>query len=136
MAVTRTATKTGKTVSRTVTSASKSKTPASKKDIGRTEDGHYIIVNNRKWRATDPLIPAEELEQLKHYLAIGRSGTRSAKGKGKQESDEAVKLARKKTGLAKLGLGERGKPEWWEDSEEGRRKRWTDALTELRELEG
>ena len=81
------------------------------------------------------MIPDDELKELKHFLAVGRSGTRVAKGKGKTEQDDLVTLARKRTGLAKLGLGERGKPEWWEDSDEGRKKRWTDALEELRKLE-
>lgn len=113
------------------TSASKAVKKASP-GIGpeKTADGHHIIVNNRKWRATDPLIPTDEFEELKHYLAKGRSGVRGKKS----EEDEKVKLARKRTGLAKLGLGERGKPEWWLDSEEGRKKRWEDALAELRKL--
>lgn len=102
--------------------------------VTRTSDGHFIVVSNRKWRATDPLIPETELAQLKHYLAKGRSGTRVAKGKGKEEADAAIKLARKRTGIAKRGLGERGKPEWWNDTEEGRKKRWEDALSELEEL--
>ena len=41
-------------------------------------------------------------------------------------------LARRRTALAKLGLGERGMPEWWNDTPEGRRKRWEGALAELR----
>ena len=102
--------------------------------VTRTSDGHFIVVNNRKWRATDPLIPEAELAQLKHHLAKGRSGTRVAKDKGKEEADAAVKCARRRTGIAKHGLGERGKPEWWNDSEEGRRTRWEDALKELEEL--
>ena len=143
MAVTRAAGKAGKTAVQAASSTStaaapkKAKAPSSSssKGVERTPDGRYIIVNNRRWRATDPLIPDDELKELKHFLAVGRSGTRVAKGKGKTEQDDLVTLARKRTGLAKLGLGERGKPEWWEDSDEGRKKRWTDALEELRKLE-
>ena len=100
------------------------------KQVDRTSDGHYIIVNGRKWRATDPAIPESELEELKHFLALGRSGSR--KSKTKTEND--IKAAREYTGLAKLGLGERGQPVWWEDSSEGRKKRWSDALVQLRAL--
>lgn len=50
------------------------------------------------------------------------------------KSEDDVKAARQYTALAKLGLGERGQPVWWEDSSEGRRKRWSDALSELRKL--
>ena len=135
MAVTRAAGRAGKTVTN---ASKKAKAPAQKASESfpeRTADGRYIVVNNRRWRATDPLIPEDELKELKRFLAIGRSGTRVAKGKGKTEHDDTVTLARKRTGLAKLGLGERGKPEWWEDSEDGRKKRWSDALAELRKLE-
>lgn len=141
MAVTRAAGKATRATATTATakpstvSSKKLKSKAASDFPERTADGRYIIVNNRRWRATDPLIPADELEELKHFLAVGRSGTRVAKGRGKAESDDAVALSRKRTGLAKLGLGERGQPAWWEDSDEGRRKRWEDSLDQLRKLE-
>lgn len=81
------------------------------------------------------MIPDEQLKELKHFLAVGRSGTRVAKGKGKAETDDAVKMARQRTGLAKLGLGERGQPAWWDDTEQGRQKRWEEALDQLKKLE-
>lgn len=81
------------------------------------------------------MIPEDVRKELLHFHALGRSGTRVAKGKGKQESDNDVKLASKRTGLAKLGLGERGKPTWWEDTDDNRRKRWKDALEQLRKLD-
>jgi len=132
MAVTRAAGKAASGVKKAMTSPKKS-AHASKptaKEIDRTPDGHYIIVNGRKWRATDPDIPQADFEELKHYLALGRSGSR----KRKIKSEDDVKGARQYTALAKLGLGERGQPVWWEDSSEGRRKRWSDALEELRKL--
>lgn len=100
-----------------------------------TPDGHYKIIYGRRWRATDPMIPAEVKKELLHYHAVGRSGTGAAKRKGKTEADDAVKLARKRTGIAKHGLGERGQPPWWDDTDEGRRKRWEDALDQLRRLD-
>jgi hypothetical protein len=108
--------------------------PCEKRRPQTTSDNRYIIVNGRKWRATDPLIPADALAELKHYLAKGRSGVRGKKGVS-VEDDESVKLARRRTGLAKLGLGERGKPEWWNDSDAGRKARWEGALEELVKLE-
>ncbi|KAK4466960.1 hypothetical protein QBC42DRAFT_258414 [Cladorrhinum samala] len=98
----------------------------------KTPGGHYIIVNGRKWRAKDPNIPDEALRELKHYLAKGRSGVR----KRNQEKDdtEKINLARRTTALAKLGLGERGKPEWWNDTDENRKQRWESSLASLREL--
>ncbi|KAK9895473.1 hypothetical protein P389DRAFT_197530 [Cystobasidium minutum MCA 4210] len=132
MAVTRAAGKAVSGVKKASTSPKKSQhvsKPASK-DIDRTPDEHYIIVNGRKWRATDPAIPEAEFEELKHFLALGRSGSR----KSKTKSEDDIKAARQYTALAKLGLGERGQPVWWEDTSEGRKKRWSDALEQLRQL--
>jgi len=111
-----------------------SKRASQKPTLEKKSDGHYIIVNGRRWRATDPLIPDAVLAELKHYLAKGRSGVRAKGGIGR-EDDEHVKLARARTGLAKLGLGERGKPEWWNTTDEDRKARWERALHELRQLD-
>ncbi|KAK4187791.1 hypothetical protein QBC35DRAFT_220108 [Podospora australis] len=99
----------------------------------KTQDGHHILVNGRKWRATDPMIPGDALAELKHYLAKGRSGTR--RRKGSEDDEERLRKSRQITGLAKLGLGERGTPEWWNDTDEGRKQRWETALSKLRELQ-
>ncbi|KAK4161689.1 hypothetical protein QBC43DRAFT_323094 [Cladorrhinum sp. PSN259] len=98
----------------------------------KSPDGHHIIVNNRKWRATDPSIPTEVLTELKHYLAKGRSGVR--KTQSGKVGREKINISRQTTALAKLGLGERGKPEWWNDTPSNRQKRWESALESLREL--
>jgi hypothetical protein len=105
---------------------------AAKAGPEKTADGYYIIVNGRRWRATDPKIPTASLQELKHFLAKGRSGVRKRRGK---ETEDHIKLARRRTALAKLGLGERGKPEWWNDSDAGRQERWQGALEELRALD-
>lgn len=133
MAITRAAAKGVSAVKKSSTNAPKKvqhASTSSSKQIERTPDGHYIIVKGRKWRATDPAIPEAEFEELKHFLALGRSGSR----KSKTKSEDDIKAAREYTGLAKLGLGERGQPVWWEDSTEGRQKRWTEALEQLRKL--
>jgi hypothetical protein len=36
-----------------------------------TDDGRYIVVAGRRWRATDPMIPAERAAEL----ALGERGT-------------------------------------------------------------
>lgn len=79
------------------------------------------------------MIPAPVLGELKHYLGMGRSGVRKKTGGG--DGSDHIALARRRTGLAKLGLGERGKPEWWNDTEAGRKKRWEDALRDLKALD-
>lgn len=77
----------------------------------RTEDGRYIIVNGRKWRATDPSIPGSLESQLVKELMNAR---RLVKTEG-----DAVRY---RVHDAKVALGERGEP-WWEPTEEGRRER-------------
>ncbi|KAK0736045.1 hypothetical protein B0T21DRAFT_173190 [Apiosordaria backusii] len=111
-------------------SPSKETVQPRKSHPSKTDDGHYIIVNGRKWRATDPMAPSDVLAELKHFLAKGRSGAR----RQNRDDSEKRQLSRKTTGLAKLGLGERGKPEWWNDTNEGRKQRWENTLTQLREL--
>ncbi|CAD6571662.1 MAG: hypothetical protein CYPHOPRED_004533 [Cyphobasidiales sp. Tagirdzhanova-0007] len=136
MAITRSAVRNSKELpSSKKASPSARRTTHTFKGPEKTADGRHIIVNNRKWRATDPLIPEEALGELKHYLARGRAGVRGMKQKGKTEADDDIRLARMRTGLAKLGLGERGEIEWWEDTEEGRRVRWEKALTDLKMLD-
>lgn len=105
---------------------------------GAGDDGHegvdgerWLVVNGRRWRRTDPSLPADVVEALKSHLGRGRSGVRSAK---RASDDDAVAAARKRTGLAKHGLGERG-PAWWDEPEEARLTRARDALRELDALD-
>ncbi|MBT2484075.1 MULTISPECIES: DUF3253 domain-containing protein [unclassified Microbacterium] len=69
----------------------------------RTQDGHHIIVNGRKWRATDPSIPDTFRQELVDELMSARRAVKSS------ESG-----ARRRVHDAKTALGERGAP-WWEE---------------------
>lgn len=79
-----------------------------------TPDGHHIVINGRKWRATDPMIPDERRAELQSILMAWRREVKRTKGA--RESRDGVQAA-------KVALGERGTP-WWEQSEEERRARW------------
>lgn len=79
-----------------------------------TPDGHHIIVNGRKWRATDPLIPDERRFELQSILMAWRRDVKRTNGA--PESRHGVQAA-------KVALGERGTP-WWEQTEDERRERW------------
>lgn len=68
-----------------------------------TPDGHHIIVNGRRWRATDPSIPDRLRQELVDELMAARRAVKA---------DEAD--ARRRVGDAKTALGERGAP-WWEE---------------------
>lgn len=93
-----------------------------------SDDEKWLVVDGRRWRRTDPLIPEAELARLKSHLGRGRSGVRSA------SDDAELAATRHRTQLAKVGLGERGE-KWWEQSDDERRERWTSALAELDALD-
>jgi len=101
------------------------------REVEHTADGRWIVVDGRRWRTQDPQLPDDVREQLLHHLGVGRSGVRTAKKAG---DDDAVRAARARVQAAKTGLGERGTA-WWEQSDDERRTRWEDALTELSALD-
>jgi uncharacterized protein len=95
----------------------------------RTPDGRWIVVRGRRWRAADPELPEDVRAELQHHLGRARAAVRTA---GSAGDEAAVREARRRVGLAKHGLGERGQP-WWEQDGAARRRRWTDALDALAE---
>ncbi len=76
-----------------------------------TDDGRYIVVNGRRWRATDPEIPPDIKSELVGELMRAR-----------RQIKTAGDSARPRVHEAKIALGERGEP-WWEPTDEGRRRR-------------
>jgi hypothetical protein len=93
----------------------------------RTPDGRFIVVGGRRWRAADPELPDEVRAELQQHLGRARSAVRTTRAAGDADAEAA---ARRRVGLAKHGLGERGTP-WWEQSAEDRERRWTEALAAL-----
>ena len=77
----------------------------------RTPDGRYIIVNGRKWRASDPGLPEERRQALVNDLMAARRDVGAAK---RAEDPVAERDARDRVHAAKVALGERGTP-WWEE---------------------
>ena len=90
-----------------------------------TDDGHFIIVKGRRWRATDPLIPPDVSQQLRTALMAARRAVGAALRSGDKSGEQA---ARQEVNRLKIALGERGTP-WWEQSEDERRNRWQDQGT-------
>jgi len=90
-----------------------------------TDDGHFVIIDGRRWRATDPAIPDDEAAALRKALMSARRdvGTRKRAG-------EDTGPARARVQAAKVALGERGTP-WWEQTLDERRARWEKGLREL-----
>lgn len=68
----------------------------------RTSDAHHVVIDGRRWRATDPSIPEVFRQELVDELMAARRAVKA------QETD-----ARRRVQDAKTALGERGAP-WWE----------------------
>ncbi|MGW9827872.1 hypothetical protein ACUXNS_002905 [Brevibacterium pityocampae] len=89
-----------------------------------TDDGRYIVVDGRRWRATDPRIPPDLKNELVAELMRARRLINS-------EGDAARPLVHE----AKIALGERGEP-WWEPTDEGRRRRAEAVINALLRARG
>lgn len=86
----------------------------------RTEDGRWVVVDGRRWRASDPSIPEPLREELVAELMAARRGV----GAARREQDpppDAEANARSRVQDAKVALGERGSP-WWEEPSDGDRR--------------
>lgn len=87
-----------------------------------TDDPRYIVMDGRRWRATDPGIP----ERLRAELVGELMSARRAVGQG-----DDVPAARRRVRDAKVALGERGEPWWTPPTEDGRAERLAAAMRAL-----
>jgi hypothetical protein len=83
-----------------------------------------VIIKGRRWRATDPDLPPEVAQLLRHELMSARRAVGAAL---RIDDADAERAARDRVQRAKVALGERGTP-WWEQSAAERRERW-ESLT-------
>lgn len=81
-----------------------------KRDVEKTDDGRHVIVDGRRWRATNPALPEEERRRLVEELMAARRDVGRALRAGDAEAEAS---ARRRVHEAKVALGERG-PKWWE----------------------
>jgi hypothetical protein len=88
----------------------------------KTDDGHYVVINGRRWRATDPDIPEPRRDELTRILMAWRREVRRTRGTDEEPTARAGVQA------AKVALGERGSPPWWEQTADQRRARWETAV--------
>jgi hypothetical protein len=87
--------------------------------VEHTPDGHHVVIDGRRWRATDPAIPEERRDELTRILMAWRREVRRTRG------TDGEPAARAGVQAAKVALGERGSPPWWEQDEDERRARWS-----------
>ncbi len=92
----------------------------------RTPDGRYVVIDGRRWRAADPLLPDEVAAALRQELMAARRAVGAALRAGDEVAERA---ARARVHAAKTALGERGAP-WWEQTPEQRRARWEAGLAQ------
>ena len=85
-------------------------TPSVMGEPERTADGHYVVIDGRRWRATDPTLDEDRRKALVKELMSARSSVGHAKRRGDAAAEKA---ARARVHAAKVALGERGEP-WWE----------------------
>ena len=84
---------------------------AANKKIEHTPDGHYVIIDGRKWRATNPNLPEDVRQKWVDELMSARRAVGAAKKSNDAQAEDA---ARDRVQAAKEALGERG-PKWWEN---------------------
>lgn len=95
-----------------------------------TEDGHFVVIDGRRWRATDPSIPDDVQAALRKELMSARRAVGVAR---KQDDPTAERAARDRVQAAKEALGERGRPPWWEQTATERAARWQPLASRLSE---
>lgn len=96
-------------------------------EVERTPDRRFVVVDGRRWRATDPSLPEDVAHRLRHALMAARRAVGAAARSGDQV---AMWAARDRVHAMKTALGERGTP-WWEQTEDERRARWEAGLAAL-----
>ena len=74
------------------------------------EPAHHVVIDGRKWRATDPAVPDRFRAELVDELMAARRAVGAAR---RSEAATAEAGARRRVHDAKVALGERGHP-WWE----------------------
>lgn len=89
-----------------------------------TPDGRYVVIDGRRWRATDPDLPEDVAARLRSQLMSARRAVGAAL---KAQDPAAERAARDRVQRAKTALGERGTP-WWEQTADERRARWESGL--------
>jgi uncharacterized protein len=93
-------------------------------DVERTEDGRFVVIRGRRWRATDPAVPEDVAAVLRRELMSARRAVGAAL---RADDAGAERAARARVQRTKTALGERGTP-WWEQDLEQRRARWEAGL--------
>ncbi|HEY8300302.1 MAG TPA: DUF3253 domain-containing protein [Jatrophihabitans sp.] len=88
--------------------------------VEHSDDGRYIVVDGRRWRASDPSIPEALRAELVAELMAARRDVRTD-----------PETARPRVQDAKVALGERGRPWWQEPTGDSLRERLAATIRTL-----
>lgn len=99
--------------------------PAEPAPTRDTHDSRYLVIDRRRWRRSDPAIPATLRQELVNELMSARRAVADAEKAGDLEA------ARHRVHHAKLALGERGRAWWLEPSAADRHRRIDAAILAL-----
>lgn len=89
---------------------------------------HFMEIDGRRWRTTDPAIPEPFRRELVDELMRARRAVGVLMKAGDQD---LLADARSQVHAAKVALGERGEPWWEEPTPQGRRTRIEAAIVAL-----
>ncbi|MFE4257275.1 hypothetical protein [Streptomyces sp. NPDC056883] len=95
--------------------------------LEHTGDGRYVVIDGRRWRASDPDLPPDIAGRLRRHLMAAR---RAVGAVLRAQDEKAERGARRRVQTAKVALGERGAP-WWDQTSAERRARWMEGLATL-----
>jgi len=82
-----------------------------------SDDGRWVTIDGRRWRATDPAVPEAFRREMVDELMAARREVGRARRAGEPAPEHT---ARRRVQQAKVALGERGEPWWEEPTEAGR----------------
>jgi hypothetical protein len=89
------------------------------------DDGRWVTIDGRRWRATDPGLADPFRTELVDELMAARRAVGDAR---RVEDPDAERAARRRVHEAKVALGERGEP-WWEPPSPAGRVARLEAVT-------
>jgi hypothetical protein len=96
--------------------------------VTTSDDDKFLVIDGRKWRRSDPAIPAAFRQELVDELMSARRAVAAAR---RSDDPQAEKAARARVQDAKVALGERG-AKWWEPASEAQQR--TRAASAMRAL--
>ena len=59
--------------------------------VEHTSDRRYVLIDGRRWRATDPSLPEERRQELVNELMSARRAVGAAKRAGDAEAERAAR---------------------------------------------